>query len=838
MKKIFTILLGVLVIISGLQAQNTTNTRSNLNDIRKNFLAEFDRLEKNGQVEKEDKKGDGLMQQYKRWEYLASKRVLPGGYLPDADIQWREWEKYQTNHSDQFANLAALPSWKLVGDRTVPLNGGGAGRINVIRFDPSNSNVIYIGAAGGGVWKSTDGGGTWNSASKAYPVTSIADIAIYPGNGNIIYVATGDGAGYEFGQNDFWGGVYSAGILRSLDGGVTWAKASTLQQSDRNIIQRLLVSPIDSSKLIMARRDGIYTSTNKARTWTLRSTAHCYDMEYNTANPNIVYAGGDGVIYKSIDGGITWVAIKTGLPAGRMSLEVSAADANVIYSLTSSNFSQSTDGGTTWVTKTFPSGAGFYGYYDLMLGCSSANSNYLVAGGLNTVKSINGGTSWTTADNGSYLAANYVHADKHFGIFYPGSTTSILLGTDGGIFKTINSGTNWADLSNGLAIAQVYRLGTTPQNINLVTSGWQDNSTNIWDGTFWKRVIGGDGMESAIDYTNQNIIYGEYQGGGLQRSVNGGISWTYIAPSSGDWVTPYIIDPVNHLRLYYGGLNLYKSENQGTSWAVIPGTNLAAYYQAIAVAPSNTNIVYAATSNKIIKIDISTNSVTNITGVLPTTTGGINYIAVSNTDPNKIWIVMAGYTAGNKVWKSTNGGTTWTNISGTLPNLPVNTIVYQNGSINDRVYIGTDIGVYQIDNSLLDWALFNKLLPNVMIHELEINYTSNKIVAATYGMGIWQASLLAPAPPTAKANTVVEQLSVNVFPNPSNGLVNIQVQDAKTDVSVEVYKITGDKVANFNFKAANSKNIRINLSNQPFGNYVIRIKSGNAVAAKELQLFK
>jgi hypothetical protein len=148
---------------------------------------------------------------------------------------------------------------------------------------------------------------------------------------------------------------------------------------------------------------------------------------------------------------------------------------------------------------------------------------------------------------------------------------------------------------------------------------------------------------------------------------------------------------------------------------------------------------------------VSTNGGTawsTITSGLPVSSAGINYIAVSNTDPNNVWVVMSGYSAGNKVFNSTTGGSSWTNVSGTLPNLPVNSIVYENGSPN-RVYIGTDIGAYYRDDNTSDWMFYNDGLPNVMVHELEINYTSDKLLAATYGRGIWQSDLVSalPQPP-------------------------------------------------------------------------------------------
>ena len=142
------------------------------------------------------------MQQFKRWEYLMQTRTLAGGVIPDGTQQWTEWQKYQSTHSEQFKTTAGFPEWKQVGTSVVPSNGGGAGRVNVVRFDPGNTNIIYAGTAGGGVWKTTDAGVTWTPLGDQFPVTSIADIAIDPNNGNNIYVATGDGAGYEFGLEE------------------------------------------------------------------------------------------------------------------------------------------------------------------------------------------------------------------------------------------------------------------------------------------------------------------------------------------------------------------------------------------------------------------------------------------------------------------------------------------------------------------------------------------------------------------------------------------------------------------------------------------------------------
>jgi len=303
------------------------------------------------------------------------------------------------------------------------------------------------------------------------------------------------------------------------------------------------------------------------------------------------------------------------------------------------------------------------------------------------------------------------------------------------------------------------------------------------------------------------------------------------------------MDPVTPATIYQGCSSIYKSTNSGSSWTNIGNalfsTTSNNSCEDIAIAPSDVSTIYACSFNKIVKTTNGGTSWTTITGTLPVSTTAINQIAISYDDPNKVWICLGGYSSGNKVFKSIDGGTTWTNVSGTIPNIPVNTIVYQNGS-SDRLFIGTDIGVYSIDNTVTDWVYFSRALPNVLVHELEINYGSNKLVAATYGRGIWQIDLPAVAQPNKMMIAKVQpgELKASVFPNPTTGLVNIQVMDAKQPISIEVYKLTGEKVASYNYDAVNAGSIKMNISNQPFGNYILRIKSGDAATSKTIQLVK
>lgn len=844
-KKTLLFVLPFLLIFGLVTAQKNQLPVRNLNEISKKFYAEYERQIKAGIRQREDKQADGILKQFQRWEYLMRSRTWPSGNLPAISSQWNEWKTSQTKHPEMYAAQAALPAWSQVGANLVPSNGGGAGRINVVRIDPNNSNVLWLATAGGGVWKTTDGGSTWACLSDKFPVTSIADIAIDPTNSNNVYVATGDESGYTLGAaTDFWGGVYSAGVLRTTNGGTTWSQAfPNIQQSDNQMIQRLLIHPTNNKILMGASRDGIYRTTDGGGTLTKVLSAYCHDMEWKPGDPTVVYAGGNGTIYRSTNSGATWASVRTGAGSGRMSIEVSASNANAVYALSEGgSFLFSNDGGTTWTSKSFPWGASFYGYYDMAFGVSPDNANVLYAGGLNTVRSSNGGTSWSGVDNwSSFTSPNYVHADKHGFAFIPGQPNLAFAATDGGIFKTTNNGANWTDLSNGLMIAQIYRLGTSPQNTNLYLSGWQDNGCNLWNGSSWKQVFGADGMEAAIDASNQNLMYECYQNGSLQRSTNGGTSWSFISPSFGNWITPFVLDPVTPSRLYYGGFSsLYRSNNTGTSWSAISGVSLGDYGSAIAVAPSNNNIVYYASFGKILRCDVGAGSSVNITGTLPVNLTGINYLAVSNTDANKVWVCLGGYSAGNKVFYSSNGGTSWTNISGTLPNLPINTIVYQNNTASDRIYVGTDVGTYYRDNTTTGWKAFNNALPNVMVHELEINYTSNKLVAATYGRGIWQVDLVTPSPANAQSVKAVNtdmlnpSLSFTVSPNPASSFINLDVEGAMENLTVGIYKMpNGTMMAQHKYNATQAKQITIKVADLQPGLYAVRVQSGLAVMSKE-----
>lgn len=752
------------------------NPSVNFYDVQKEFNKSLKKYEKQLKKEKSFTSADRLekempgFMQYKRWEWFMEPRVYPSGdrtLVSKAmyDVQ----EKLFTNSSANKTNPSLMQSgnWSVLGPTSsIPTGDGGAGRINCFAIHPANPNIIFAASPAGGLWKTMDGGITWSTNTDHLAVMGISDIAIDPVNPNIMYLATGDGDG---------GDNYSIGVLKSLDGGNTWsATGFSFPVTQSMQMNRLIINPVNTNILFAATNLGIYRSLDSGMTWVRTlSSGGIKDLEFKPGNPNTVYASSISGFYRSVNGGTTFSTITSGLPSSstnRMAIAVTPADTNYVYILAGKSSDngflglyRSTNGGSSFTTQsTTPNVLGWnsnggdsggQSWYDLSIAASPTNKDEIVTGGVNIWRSTNGGVSWAINGHWTGSGAPYVHADIHALQYLPGSGTTVYVGCDGGFFKTTNNGGTWTDLSNGLQIAQMYKLGTSATNANVVIQGWQDNGTNKWNAGAWSRIYGGDGMECFIDWSNANIMYAELYYGDFKRSANGGATWSNIVngiTETGAWVTPWGIDPQNAQTLYAGFNNVWKSVNSGSSWSAISSISVG-QIKSLAVAPSNPNYIYAASSNLIYKTTNGGTSWTNITSGI---TGGqaITYVAVSGNDPNRVWVTLSGYAPSYKVYKTTNGGGTWTNITYDLPNIPVNCIVADTSSATEGIYVGTDLCVYYIDSTRTSWLPFNNNLPNVIIDELEIQYSSGKLRAATYGRGLWESSLFPAGSGTPAAN--------------------------------------------------------------------------------------
>jgi PKD repeat protein len=731
----------------------------------------------------------GGYKQFKRWEDFMAPRVYPSGDLSLPSTTWERFQDYLNSNPDamQQYQQSSAPSnsqsiggpsnnsvmssnWTFSGPTGAP-TGAGAGRVNFVRFDPTNSSTIYVGAPAGGLWKSTNGGGTWSSGTDFLTVIGVTDIAIDPTNTNTMYIATGDGDA---------GDTYSIGVLKSTNGGTTWNTTGlswTVNQG--RTISKLLINPSNPQILLAFSSNGIYRTTNGGTSWTqVQSTNSFKDAEFKPGDPNTVYATSTR-FYKSTDGGVTWTNTATGLPSSssvdRLALAVTADATGTayVYILAGSasndgfyGFYRSTDSGVTFTTRsTTPnvlgwaddgSDTGGQGWYDLSVAASPTNKDVVIVGGVNIWRSANGGTSWTLNAHWYGSNAPYAHADVHDLIFLPGNGTTYFSGCDGGIFKTSNSGGAWTDISNNLCIAQIYRIGLSNSNANLYITGHQDNGTNLKNGVNYTGTMGGDGMDCFIDRTNNNVMYAEYYSGDLNRSTNGGGSWTGITSGltgTAPWVTAWYQDPTTANTIYCGRTQMFKSTNQGTTWTqmtTLP-TTAGGTIVDFRVAPSNNQVIYVARAGGIFKTTNGGTSWTTITGTLPVSSAVISRLDVKPGDANTVYVTFSGYSSGNKVFKTTNGGTSWTNVSTGLPNLPVNCVRFMPGAANEAVYVGCDVGVYYMDNTFTSWQPYFTSLPNVPVFDLEVYTTTSKLRAATYGRGVWEVDIYSTGmPPIAQ----------------------------------------------------------------------------------------
>ncbi|MEO5570193.1 MAG: T9SS type A sorting domain-containing protein [Bacteroidia bacterium] len=699
---------------------------------------------KNSSIEENENIEEGGYQQFKRAEWFLKPRVFPTGNFNSLAL-YNEYKNYKNKAASQHvAPSTAAANWTFIGPDVVPTDGGGLGRINCMAFYPGQPDTMFIGAACGGLWRTNDGGATWSSNTDLLPSLSISEIVINPAHPDTMYLATGDKYGIYFQYEVI--GHYSAGILMSSDGGATWNQTSlNLTQAQNILYQRLIINPLNPSILILAASNGIYRTIDGGANWTnVQAGGMFYDLEFNAGNPSTVYAVNGDNFYRSTDGGATWNIYGGTLAfsGDRVSVETTPADTNVVYVWDLGNqFYYSANGGASFTLRGTP-GCTPYGYYDDVISVSPVDENTLYAGGLNVAKSTNGGVSWNTiTDWNGFPSPDYTHADHHAIEFFPGSNTNVFVVNDGGIFKTTNGGTVWTDITAGIGISQFYRFANDQTDPSLIYAGAQDNGTDRYNGTSWDRVFGADGMECMIDFNNSNNVYVAYQGGGLQKSTDGGVSFTGIAPCGGDWTTPYEMSPINPDHIYSACYDIYESLDAGLSWNTLStGLSMADAFYCFKVAPSDPNTMYAAEFGHIFRTANHGTTWTEITGTLPVSNAAITFIAIKDINPDELWVTFSGYSAGNKVFYSDDGGTTWLNVSGTLPNIPVTCIIYQNNS-NDILYIGTDFGVFQTDNTLNDWLPYNTGLPNVIIDELEIQYGVSKLRAATYGRGVWESDL-------------------------------------------------------------------------------------------------
>ena len=684
-----------------------------------------------------DAKGSGY-KPFKRWEAQWENYVDINGFLPSTKDLWNVWEqkKSQTQYRTASQNsMADQSNWYSLGPTDFvnrSTNYLNLGRVNCVSIDPNNSDIMYVGAPAGGIWKSTDAGVTYIPLTDDLPQIGVSGIAIDPNNSNIIYIATGD---------DDAGDSYSVGIWKSTNGGLSWTPTGINPSNSPNRTSEIYINPNNSSMLWVATSSGVYKTTNAGNNWTLTQSGNFRDLKVNPTNPNIIYASTSSQFYRSTDSGNSFTQISSGLPvdSGRLFMDVTQANSNYVYLVSAtSNYGyqgiyRSTDSGLTFTqmanTTDIFDGVS-QAWYDLAISASNTNQNEIYVGVLNIWKSSNGGDSFSQVNSWTTRNASYTHADIHF---IRDFDNGLFVGSDGGVFKSTDSGASFEDLTVGLSITQFYRISVSKQDSEKIAGGAQDNG-GFGFSSQWASYHGGDGMEGVIDPNDDNFYYGFMQNGSTlyvnNSSGQPGGTNGYSSPTSGNWITPLSIN--NDSEVFAGYSSLYQF-NAGNWTEVSPsfGTNI----DVLELDPINSDNIYVGVNSN---LQQSTDHGITFTSV-NVFASNITSIEVNNNDNNIVYVTTSG--GGGKVWRSLNQGLNFTDITGSLPNVVKNIIKHQTNTIDNVLYLGTSLGVYRFNDNNSDWEVFDNNLPNSSVTDLSINTVDNNITAATYGRGAFRSEL-------------------------------------------------------------------------------------------------
>ncbi len=688
-------------------------------------------------------KGTGY-KQFQRWLYTAQRSVQKDGVLIPYNEQIKSLRSYKKlNRELEKPGFLSTATWQNLGP--VAKNGTsgwnpGVGRITSVGIDKGNLNHYIVGGPNCGVWKTTNNGGDWTNLTDGFQDLNVWSLEIDPNN-----------------SNKYWWGSSAGYVYTSNDGGLNWTE---IYFPGVGTISRIVVHPNNSDVVFICSYFGLYKTSDGGINWTkVQSHTLGLDIEFKPGDPSVVYYSGTKV-YKSTDGGDSFSSLNGGFTADETKMmAVSADNPNLIMVLEerSGKFGalyKSPDSGDSFtkIQTGLADVNNMFGYNkkgeddrgqaprDMDIIVDPLNDDNIIIAGIQCWKSVDGGdnfnlnTYWTPGGAAS-SSVGYIHADIDILIWEPGM---VFAGTDGGIYTSGNNGYSYDDRTDGISCREFYRIGVSKTDPNVVTGGSQDNGTSLMRGANrdWIDWLGADGMETFVSWDDATKLYGTSQNGSLYRSTNQGISYNWIQEpdGSGSWVTPFEQDPIDASVIYVGFNEVWKSSDNGNNWIQISdfdGNSL----DELKIAPTDNNFIYASESSELF---ITKNGGTSWTDISPG--GNINYIHVSPRDKKRIVAVTR-----DAIYVSTNSGSSWTDYTKNLPNYVSFYCAVWADNNENGLYVGGLGFVSYIEDGMTDYIDFWDGLPMCSVNELEINYISNTIFAATYGRGLWESDLYGAA---------------------------------------------------------------------------------------------
>jgi len=637
-----------------------------------------------------------------------------------------------------------------------------SGRVSAVMVDPRDSNRVYIAAAQGGVWKSSDGGGSWTPLTDQLSSLASGALACDPVNPDIIYYGTGE-------QHLSGDSFYGDGVFRSTDQGLTWSQIGS-RVATGSYIARIAVHAANPETLFVASSRGLVRTTNGGASWSATLQVWCTDLAVAAASPNRLFAAGYGSgVHRSTDAGATWTKLGGGLPVSgffRINLAIAPSNPSVVYaSFVTGNggllgMYRTTNGGDTWsLLPATPDYLGSQGWYDNCLVVDPANADVCYAGGVypygpgtqGVIVTTNGGASWTDITFDAF--GNALHPDQHHMTFGPDGR--LWVANDGGVWKRSASG-EWLPRNAGLAITQFYTVGLHPTDPLEMLGGTQDNGTARYQGSIgWPQLIAGDGGPVAYEWDSPEIFYSTYvRLNPVDRWNAGAYDFDATGPwridgDPADWCNgPLEVDPNTANTLWAGTHRMWKSTDSGASWTDLSGDIAGGgVLLSLALRKGSPNLAYCGSSTGMVRF--TGDGVTWFARNAGIPAEPVTDIAIDPTDPIVAFLSVDAANGG-RVFRTTSYGVTWQNVTGNLPgdrrglSLEVDFRAPQ-----PRLYLGTDYGVYASLDGGATWTRASDGLPNLAVYDLAIDPVNDYLVAATHGRGMWRSSIDATPPDVA-----------------------------------------------------------------------------------------
>ena len=688
-----------------------------------------------------------------------------------------------------------------------------SGRIVDIAVNPRNHNEWYIAAACGGVFKTRNAGITFDPIFDQQKVYSIACISIDPSNPNVVWVGSGE-------NNNQRSVGYGDGVYKSEDGGKSFSNVGltksehigniAIQPDDGNVVYVAAYGPLWSS----GGERGIYKTSNGGKSWrqVLKSGVNTgfNEVHIDPRNPKTLYAcahqrrrhewayisgGPESAIYKSIDSGYTWNKLSNGLPAedlGRISLAISPANSDVLYAIVEAKdergLYRSTDRGASWTKQSGYATDGNY-YQEIIADPRNVDKLYSMATWAQV--STDGGKSFRN------LGEKSKHVDNHALWVDPHNSGHLLIGCDGGLYESFDNAQNW-DFKANLPITQFYRVCVdNAKPFYNVYGGTQDNNTlggpartlssSGITNADWFVTVGGDGFQSRVDPSDPNIIYSEWQYGGLIRYDRKTGEQTDIKPmeQAGEpayrfnWDAPLLISKFNNSRLYFAANKVFRSNSRGNEWTVISpdlsrgidrnklmmmdriwsmdavaknqSTSIFGNITALSESPLNEQVLYAGTDDGLIHVTsdggASWTKIDNLPSIPVIMSNGIkmqplvNALLASQHDVNRVFAVFNNHRQGDfkpYLMRSNDRGKTWTNLSATLPERGSVYSIAEDHVQPNLLFCGTEFGFYFSPDGGNNWVELTAGLPEaVCIKDIAIQKEENDLVLASFGRGFF-----------------------------------------------------------------------------------------------------